>query len=102
MSDFFAANLSFAEIREKTDQFLLDLANRAPVAFRIGQGHLLYDTEGKEYIDFLCGISVTNLGHGEADIIEAVRDQLDRVVHTSNLFYQETQARLAEVLVNYS
>lgn len=98
----FQEPLSFAEIREKTERYVLDTYRRAPVAFYFGQGETLYDTEQKPYLDFLSGIAVTNLGHGEADIVEAIRTQAERLMHTSNLFYNEEQARLAEVLVEHT
>ena len=101
-SDSFQEPLAFEEIRQKTEQYVLDTYRRAPVAFFFGQGEYLYDTEQKRYLDFLSGIAVTNLGHGEADIVEAIRSQAERLMHTSNLFYNEEQARLAEVLVEHS
>lgn len=92
-------NVSFKEIQELTDKFILGTYNRYPVAFRYGVGETLFDTNNKSYIDFQCGISVTNLGHGEADIIEMLRTQSDRLFHTSNLYYSEEQAKLAETIV---
>lgn len=101
MSDFFQVP-SFQEIQEKTEQYVLATYRRQPVAFMFGQGEYLYDTEQKRYIDFLCGVAVTSLGHGDADIVEALRDQAERLIHTSNHFYIYEQAQLAETLVNYS
>jgi acetylornithine/N-succinyldiaminopimelate aminotransferase len=92
-------NISFKEIQELTDKYIVGTYNRYPVAFRYGVGETLYDTNNKSYIDFQCGISVTNLGHGEADIIEMLRNQSDRLFHTSNLYYSEEQAKLAETIV---
>ena len=100
--DFFRMPLTFEEIKTKTEKYILNIYNRLPVAFYFGQGPYLYDTEHKRYLDFLSGISVTNLGHGEADLIEAIREQAERIIHTSNLFYNEEQAMLAEVLISYS
>lgn len=102
MSQFFEESPGFELIKEKSDKYMLDLFSRAPVSFRFAQGHILYDTEGKQYIDFLSGISVTNLGHGDADIVQAIRDQAERIVHSSNLFYLEQQANLAEALISYT
>lgn len=100
--DFFQG-LSLDEIKEKTSEYVLGTYGYPlGVAMSFGQGEYLYDTEGKQYIDFLCGISVTNLGHGDADIVEAVRDQAERLMHTSNLFYNQEAALLAEALVNHS
>ncbi|MBE7412797.1 MAG: aspartate aminotransferase family protein [Leptospiraceae bacterium] len=91
--------ISLNEIQEKTKKYLIGTYNKYAVAFSYGSGEMLYDTDGKEYIDFMCGISVTNLGHGEADIVEALRDQADRIIHSSNLFYSEEAANLAETLI---
>ncbi len=93
---------SLDEIKEKTSKFIIGTYNKYDVAFSFGSGEILYDTNGKEYIDFMCGISVTNLGHSEADIMEALRDQSDRLVHSSNLFYSKEAAELAESIVVHS
>jgi acetylornithine aminotransferase len=87
------------EIKEKSSKYLL--GNYAPydVAFKYGVGELLFDTNNKQYIDFLCGVAVTNLGHSDADIIDVLREQADRLFHTSNWFYSEEAANLAEALV---
>lgn len=87
------------DIKEITHKYIVGNYNRYDVAFEYGVGELLFDTEQKSYIDFMSGISVTNLGHGEADIIEAVRNQLDKLFHVSNLFYSEVQAKFAEALI---
>lgn len=100
-TEHFAEPLSFEEIKEKSDKYLLGNYKRQPVAFYFGQGEYLYDTNNKQYIDFLSGISVVNLGHGEADIIEAIREQSDRIIHSSNLYYNQEQALLAEVLIEH-
>ncbi|MCB1156862.1 MAG: acetylornithine transaminase [Leptospiraceae bacterium] len=87
------------EIKDKTEQYILGNYKRYDLAFEYGVGELLFDTENRQYIDFFCGISVTNLGHGEADIIDALRTQADKLFHTSNLFYSRSTALLAEALV---
>ncbi|HEX4187290.1 MAG TPA: aspartate aminotransferase family protein [Solirubrobacteraceae bacterium] len=71
---------------------------RMPVEFVCGEGARLWDTEGNEYLDFLCGISVTNLGHCHPQVVEALREQAGRLMHVSNLFYTEPAMRLAEQL----
>jgi acetylornithine/N-succinyldiaminopimelate aminotransferase len=71
---------------------------RLPVEFVRGAGTRLWDDQGQEYLDFLCGISVTNLGHCHPRVVEAVRDQVGVLMHTSNLFYTEPAMRLAERL----
>lgn len=98
----FETPLSFKDIKDKSDRYLALNIKRAPAAFYFGQGEYLYDTENKRYLDFLSGVAVTALGHGDADYIEAIREQADRVIHTSNLFYNQELALLAEALVTYS
>ncbi|PJZ26160.1 aspartate aminotransferase family protein [Leptospira hartskeerlii] len=89
----------FQSTKELTDKYLLDLFNRYPVAFRYGVNELLFDQNNKQYIDFLAGVAVTNLGHSDPDIIEAIRNQIDKLMHTSNWFYSEEASRLAELLI---
>ena len=71
---------------------------RAPVEFVRGEGALLWDAEGREYLDFLTGISVCSVGHCHPAVVEAVREQAGRLIHVSNLFYTEPMVRLAERL----
>jgi predicted acetylornithine/succinylornithine family transaminase len=75
---------------------------RLPVEFVRGEGALLWDAEGNEYLDFLCGISVTSLGHCHPRVVDAVREQVGRLIHTSNIFYTEPAMRLAERLAGSS
>ena len=102
MTEIFQKPLSLTEIKEKTEKFLFNTYAKLPRAFYFGQGELLYDTENKSYIDFMSGIAVTALGHGEADIVEAIREQSDRILHSSNLFYNQEQALLAEALISHT
>jgi acetylornithine/N-succinyldiaminopimelate aminotransferase len=71
---------------------------RFPVEFVRGEGTHLWDEDGNEYLDFLCGISVTNIGHCHPHVVAAVREQVGRLMHVSNLFYTEPPFRLAERL----
>ncbi len=71
---------------------------RLPVEFVRGEGTHLWDDTGKQYLDFLCGISVTNLGHCHPRVVAAVREQVGALMHTSNLYYTEPGMRLAERL----
>lgn len=89
-------------IKDLSDKYLLNTYNRYPIAFQYGVGEMLYDQDNKPYIDFQSGIAVTNLGHGEADIIEALRVQTDKIMHSSNLYYSEEQAKLAQVIIENS
>lgn len=91
--------LSHEEIKSLTEKYVLDTYNRYDVSFEYGVGELLFDTNNREYIDFLSGIAVTNLGHSEADILETIRSQIDKLMHTSNFFYSRWQALLAETII---
>src|SRR5438477_8905432 len=71
---------------------------RLPVEFVRGAGSRLWDDEGNEYLDFLCGISVTSLGHCHPRVVAAASDQLGRLMHVSNLYYTEPAMRLAQRL----
>jgi acetylornithine/N-succinyldiaminopimelate aminotransferase len=71
---------------------------RNPVEFVRGEGTRLWDDEGNEYLDFLAGISVAQLGHCPPAVVEAVRDQAGRLMHVGNLFYTEPAMRLAKRL----
>lgn len=90
------------DIKLLSDKYLLNTYNKYPVTFQYGVGEMLYDQDNKAYIDFQSGIAVTNLGHGEADIIEAIRIQSDKIMHSSNLYYSEGQAKLAQVIIENS
>ncbi|MFM7272223.1 MAG: aminotransferase class III-fold pyridoxal phosphate-dependent enzyme, partial [Actinomycetes bacterium] len=69
---------------------------RQPVTFVRGEGTRLWDAEGREYLDFLCGLAVTSLGHAHPTVAAAIADQASTLVHVSNLFYNDIQPRLAE------
>lgn len=80
----------------------LQVYKRYPVVFVKGKGIKLYDTNNKEYLDFLAGISVVNAGHCNEKIVEAIKKQAEELIHVSNLFYTIPQVELAERLVNLS
>jgi acetylornithine/N-succinyldiaminopimelate aminotransferase len=86
------------DLQALEERYLMRTYKRAPVEFVRGEGALLWDAEGKEYLDFLGGISVCSVGHCNPEVVEAVREQAGRLMHTSNLFYTEPMVRLAERL----
>ena len=71
---------------------------RLPVAFVRGEGTKLWDTTGKQYLDFLSGLAVTSLGHAHPEVADAIADQARTLAHVSNLYYNEVQPRVAERL----
>lgn len=75
---------------------------RMPVEFVRGEGAALWDTEGNEYLDFQTGLAVNSLGHCHPAVVEAIREQAQRLIHTGNLFYNEPSLRLAQRLAESS
>lgn len=75
---------------------------RFPVAFVRGQGCLLWDEENREYLDFLAGIGVNNLGHCPPTVVAAIREQAGQLMHVSNLYRIPAQERLADLLAAHS
>jgi acetylornithine/N-succinyldiaminopimelate aminotransferase len=67
-----------------------------------GSGTSVWDAEGKEYLDFVSGIAVTNIGHCHPRMVRAVQDQVETLVHVSNLYYNEKQPQLAKALSGHS
>lgn len=90
--------MNLTDLQALEQRYLMRTYKRAPVEFVRGEGTLLWDSEGKEYLDFLTGISVCSVGHCNPEVVEAVREQAGRLMHTSNLFYTEPMVRLAERL----
>ena len=71
------------------DEYILHTYNRYPIVLERGEGVRLYDDKGKEYLDFAAGIAVYALGYGNRDFNDALKAQIDKVMHTSNLYYNE-------------
>ncbi len=86
------------EVRTLEERYLMRTYKRGAVDFVRGEGPLLWDADGKEYLDFLSGISVCSLGHCHPALVAAVTEQTGRLMHVSNLFYTEPMARLAQRL----
>ena len=86
------------EYIEHTEQAVLHTYNRFPVVFEKGEGVYLKDVDGKEYLDFGAGIAVFALGYGNKEYEAALENQLKKVIHTSNLFYNVPLMEAAEKL----
>ena len=93
-----ADGIGLTETRALEERYLMRTYRRAPVDFVRGEGPLLWDADGKRYLDFLTGISVCSVGHCHPEVVRAVRDQAHRLMHVSNLFYTEPMAQLAQRL----
>src|SRR5687768_17358926 len=84
------------------DAHVMTTYARQPVQFVRGDGAHLYDNDGREYLDFLSGIAVCTVGHSHPVLTRALQDQAATLVHVSNLYLTEPQARLARRLVELS
>lgn len=83
---------------EQTKSGLLHTYNQFPVVLERGEGAYLYDTEGKKYLDFAAGYAVSSLGYGNEELNSALKGQIDKLFHTSNLYYNTTCGKAAEDL----
>ncbi len=90
------------EIIDLADENIMNTYKRFPIVLVKGSGAKVWDVNGKEYIDFVAGIAVCNLGHSHPQVIAAVKEQLENLTHVSNLYYTEPQAQLACLLVENS
>ncbi len=91
-----------SEVIDKLDSYGFKNYGRYPIAIQRGKGSWVWDFEGKKYLDFTTGIAVNNLGHNHPKVKKAFTKQLNKLVHTSNLFYTQEQAELAELLIKHS
>ena len=87
---------------ERAEHAVLHTYNRYQIVLEKGKGVRLYDLEGKEYLDFGAGIAVFALGYGNEDYNQALKDQIDKLIHTSNLFYNVPMTEAAEKLLKAS
>ena len=86
----------------RAEQVLYKTYNRFPVVFDHGKGVTLWDSEGQEYLDFGAGIAVIGLGYADEEYTQAVKAQLDKLTHISNLFYNEPSITAGEKLLKVS
>ena len=83
---------------EETEQGLVHTYHRFPIVLEHGEGAYLYDSEGKKYLDFMAGIAVSGLGYVNKEFNDALKEQIDHLIHSSNLYYNTTCGQAATVL----
>ena len=83
-------------------QLYMQVARRLPVTLVRGEGTRVWDTDGKEYLDFVAGISTCTFGHADPGLVAAITEQAGKLIHTSNIFYTEPQIELAQLLIDNS
>jgi acetylornithine/N-succinyldiaminopimelate aminotransferase len=94
--------ISAAKIRADAARYMMNTYQRPSVVFTHGRGCRLYDSQGREYLDFLAGIAVNALGHAHPRIVRVIRREAGRTTHVSNLFHNPYQAPLARRLAEWS
>ena len=94
--------MSVAELRELERAYAIPTYMRNPVQFVRGEGATLWDEHGNEYLDFLAGISVLNVGHCHPRVVAAIQEQATRLMHVSNLYYTEPVMLLSKALSDSS
>ncbi|KAJ2159005.1 acetylornithine aminotransferase [Coemansia sp. RSA 552] len=88
------------QIGAKAERYLMNTYARPPLVLSHGKGSHVYDTDGKEYLDFTAGIAVTALGHSHPDVTAAIADQASKLIHCSNLYHNEWAPKLASTIVD--
>ncbi len=86
------------ELKKREAEAIFQTYARQDVVLVRGKGAKVWDSKGKEYLDFVAGIAVNNVGHCHPDVVEAITRQAETLIHTSNLYYTENQVLLAEEL----
>jgi len=87
------------EYMDKAEQYIVHTYNRYKIVLDKGEGVYLYDVEGKKYLDFASGIAVFSLGYNNEEYKEALKSQIDKLIHTSNFFYNVPATNAAEIVV---
>ncbi|HMK47857.1 MAG TPA: aminotransferase class III-fold pyridoxal phosphate-dependent enzyme, partial [Methanocella sp.] len=90
------------EAVSKDSKYVFQTYGRQPIVITRGLGALVWDADGREYIDCVAGIAVNNVGHCHPRVVAAIKEQVERLIHTSNLYYNDLQPVLAEKLANLS
>ena len=94
--------MTLSDLQRLERDHLVPAYARMPVEFVRGEGARLWDAEGHEYLDFQTGLAVNGLGHCHPSVVEAIREQAQRLIHVGNLFYNEPSLRLARRLAESS
>jgi len=87
---------------DKSDKYIMKTYGRYPIVPVRGEGCRLWDADGKEYLDFLGGVAVNNLGHCHPKVVAAIQKQVAELIHCSNYYHIPQQIELAELLCNHS
>ena len=81
---------------------IMNTYNRFPLTLTEGKGVYVKDAEGKKYLDFASGIAVNALGYGNKALVEALEEQINKIMHCSNLYWNTAAIETAEIMINHS
>jgi len=94
--------MKLSQLKQLDDKYILNTYKRYPLQVVNANGVYVYDENGKKYLDFLGGIAVNALGYGHPAILKSIKDQSEKLIHISNLFYTQPQVDLAKKLCEIS
>ncbi|MCK9572668.1 MAG: aspartate aminotransferase family protein [Candidatus Omnitrophica bacterium] len=94
--------MKLAQVYQNYKDFVMPTYNKTPLVFTKGKGSILWDMQGKKYLDFFPGWGVGNLGHCHPKVMQAVRDQISKLIFIPNSYYHLPQAKLAKELIYWS
>jgi len=92
--------MKFNEVKELSSKYLFQNYGRIDLSFTHGEGCYLYDAEGNKYLDLVAGIAVNSIGYSHPEWVKAMQEQVSKLIHVSNLYYVEEQAKLAEKIAS--
>ena len=90
------------EIQALEAKLFMQVGRRLPITLVRGKGTRVWDSEGKEYLDFVAGISTNTFGHADPGLVQTITEQAGKLIHTSNIFYTQPQIELAQLLIEHS
>ena len=91
--------MDFKEVEQIDSKYHFQIYGRLPVLLKKGKGSHVWDSDGNEYIDVLGGIAVNSLGHCHPNVVNAIKNQAEKLIHCTNIYYIEPQARLEKLLI---
>ena len=92
--------MTTAEIKAMATKYIINTYGDRKLALVRGEGPYVWDADGAKYLDFLGGLAVNGLGHCHPNVVAALREQAGKLLHVSNLYYIEPQAKLAQLLID--
>ena len=92
--------MKFEEVKKLSSKYLFQNYGRIDLSFTHGEGCYLFDSQGRKYLDLVAGIAVNSIGYSHPDFVQAMQEQVSKLLHVSNLYYVEEQARLAEKIAS--